>query len=85
MLVFKCISITSRLPQGVHVYEKGRGQFDDCNIIKNALAGIVSSEVGEPSFSNSTIESNGGDGLVAYEKGRGALKECVIRKNGSSG
>lgn len=70
---------------GVNVYEGGQGKFSNCEIFRNAYAGIEVKASGNPKFSRCKIHDGKGAGVYVHTNGLGEFNDCEIYGNALGG
>lgn len=83
-IVEKCVLKNCGGP-GACIILEGRGQFKDCEIYGNKMAGIEVTEAGNPTVTECQIYEGKGPGVIVSHKGRGKFKDCNIYENKGTG
>jgi parallel beta-helix repeat protein len=65
---------------GIHIYEKGQGIVEDCDIFANTFSGVGIREEGNPTIRRCKIHDNAG-GILVNNKGQGIVEDCDIFAN----
>ncbi|MBQ2621194.1 MAG: right-handed parallel beta-helix repeat-containing protein [Thermoguttaceae bacterium] len=70
---------------GVEVEKYGHGEFTDCEIFRNEIAGITVALSGNPTFTSCKIHDVKKHGVGVINKGLGIFRDCDIYSNASTG
>jgi nitrous oxidase accessory protein NosD len=70
---------------GVHVYDRGRGTFEGCEIHGNALSGAAIRTGGNPVFRRCLVRDGSVGGFLIYDQGEGLVEDCDIVNNEYAG
>lgn len=70
---------------GVWVWKKAWGTFEDCNVFGNALSGVVVSDGGNPTVKNCKIHDGKDCGVLVRDTAWGTFEDCEIHRNAISG
>jgi hypothetical protein len=70
---------------GVVVWDHGRGTVRDCDILGNALTGVLLRTGGDPAVQGCRIRSGKTCGILVEEGGRGIVEDCELADNAVAG
>jgi parallel beta-helix repeat protein len=70
---------------GMAINQEGRGDFRDCEIYGNALAGIKVTELGNPTVTGCKIHDGKEGGVYVFQEGLGEFTDCEIYGNALAG
>ena len=84
-IVSHCQIHDSKEDSGVYVYENGTGRIENCDIFRNANAGIEIKDGGNPVVQHCQIHDGKQNGVLVYENGTGRIENCDIFGNAWKG
>jgi len=84
-IVSYCQIHNSKKGAGVYVTENGTGQIENCEIFRNAYAGIEIRKGGNPVVQHCQIHDGKSAGVMVSKNGTGQIENCEIFGNAYSG
>src|SRR5262249_54967428 len=63
---------------GIAVWDSGRGTVEDCEIVGNAVAGVLIRDGGEPMVRRCRISDGKMFGVMCDEQSRGTVEDCDL-------
>ena len=79
------MSVAASTTEPAAAWDHGRGTLRDCDIVGNALAGILLRTGGDPAVQGCGIRDGKTCGILVEEGGRGTVENCQLIANALAG